>query len=798
MARKFPLTLEYLLSFMIENLGDFEFTLPRSGKQEEETQSQTEVKEMLIDDIMDHVDLENLPWGFELTRDIVDMLVYIICLEHYQNPAMQAREHEIETELREKKKKRNVICERSEPAKKQKITGITRGFSPELVLDFLLGILRQRHYGRYGAILEDPDLNVRAFLLANISPQLQDMFIDGIPTDHQSLATLPNDVTLEGPAIYLHAIGKYRYVGQANNLRTRVWEKLPNEEEHWAVLAYLQFGDIKEAYRGQLQNIAEMLAALLFQSLPAASIDSFLDPSIARSEDVVGLNIALPINQSHLGSKDSGPASIRQLRASTNPLVQQYYQNTIKRAAAASKQTAHAKIHHKDWVSLITAIPVLDPCRQNELRQQKLDSGGDVTPPMPTLIVMPSQLIDNWVRDCDYIDPDVPIALYYGHPKAKYGGNVKVIPGILTKQHPLFNKKDEVNARTIIITSAATLARRHGPNAQASWKVTEEDSRIILKDASEPWSWMKPKRVETATHITLQWLKAIFTIMQSATPTVNHQRDYLGFVAMIEKPGLWSPDNLKRLNITQGLDPYADSLDDKSEDEEIRELRCTTTAFRKFIAESKNPNISGPKLAKVFERSMIRRTYQSRIPFHTGPMIGEMIPPVYSTVFETAFTPQEQAMYDPLRIEYQAKLARRLDSGKIVWNMKFFRYLTLLNTWLGFQHCQHLMPAKRTRALLEDENTLEHLVKVCTEKDAQMWPPIDKGDRPMLVSSMLRGSPKLRSFLKVLSRQVLVQDEKATVWVTFPAQQSAVVKLLRMIGIDARALHAGLTHEERR
>ncbi|KAL8751722.1 MAG: hypothetical protein Q9184_005977 [Pyrenodesmia sp. 2 TL-2023] len=63
---------------------------------------------------------------------------------------------------------------------------------------------------------------------------------------------------------------------------------------------------------------------------------------------------------------------------------------------------------------------------------------------------------------------------------------------------------------------------------------------------------------------------------------------------------------------------------------------------------------------------------------------------------------------------------------------------------------------------------------------------------------MLRGAPKLRALLKVLSRQVLVNDEKAVVWVTFPGQQVVTVHTLRLVGIDAWALHAGMTFEERR
>lgn len=56
------------------------------------------------------------------------------------------------------------------------------------------------------------------------------------------------------------------------------------------------------------------------------------------------------------------------------------------------------------------------------------------------------------------------------------------------------------------------------------------------------------KKVEMATQITLRWLNAVFTIMQSATPTTNHQRDMAGFVAMIEVPALWGLANLQKLN----------------------------------------------------------------------------------------------------------------------------------------------------------------------------------------------------------------------------------------------------------
>lgn len=57
---------------------------------------------------------------------------------------------------------------------------------------------------------------------------------------------------------------------------------------------------------------------------------------------------------------------------------------------------------------------------------------------------------------------------------------------------------------------------------------------------------------------------------------------------------------------------------------------------------------------------------------------------------------------------------------------------------------------------------------------------------------LLRGSPKLRAMLPILTDQVVVHREKAIVWCAFPATQVYVYAALREANIDAR-IHAGTT-----
>ncbi|KAL8881663.1 MAG: hypothetical protein Q9198_001176 [Flavoplaca austrocitrina] len=459
--------------------------------------------------------------------------------------------------------------------------------------------------------------------------------------------------------------------------------------------------------------------------------------------------------------------------------------------------------------------------RQQELRQDRLKNGEDVPKAQPTLVVVPANLVDQWIKDLDFVMPDVPIFLYYGHKKnRKYGGNVCVMDTNLTKRHALFNG-DEKNSRAIILTSSATLARRHGPNAQYRWRTVNEkwkpkvaqEKMNDLDSDSFPYALNGmfaivvvdeahvAKNIETATHQTILWLDASFIIPATATPVINHVRDYTGLINLIQKRGQWHPANLQRLGVSKHVDPYADSYDDDDEEglnKEIRDLRCTTVAYHRLVAECPKPALAGHRLEKAYAMSMLRRTYMSRVPFSTGTQIGDIIPPTVTTTLETAFELHEQEMYDPLAQQLRSRLAKKLENGKIVWNAKNFRQLVLLGTWLGFAHCQHHMGAQRTKALLADPFTISRLVDMCTAQDPDTWPAVDRNDKPHLIAAVLRGAPKLRALLKVVSHQVLVLKEKAIIWVTFPAQQVLITLLLRLTGVDARALHAGLEYDEKR
>ncbi|KAI4186315.1 MAG: hypothetical protein L6R41_003553 [Letrouitia leprolyta] len=86
-------------------------------------------------------------------------------------------------------------------------------------------------------------------------------------------------------------------------------------------------------------------------------------------------------------------------------------------------------------------------------------------------IICPANLVDDWIKELDFIMSDVPISVVYGHKKnRKFGGNVHVLDVNLSKKHALFNGHEK-NAQEIVLTSSATMARRHGSNPQKRWRV---------------------------------------------------------------------------------------------------------------------------------------------------------------------------------------------------------------------------------------------------------------------------------------------------------------------------------------
>ena len=239
--------------------------------------------------------------------------------------------------------------------KRPKLEETSAGFSPEVVLDYLLEILKSDK--RYKDLLNDPKLDVKSIVLASLSDGLLTSFTQGLPTDER-LRELGGDFSAV-TGVYLHVIEEYKYVGQACNLHDRVtrhksamtrqkrpclhyhvWGQLPEADDYWVLLAVLTDPARDKAL---ILNIIEMYGALLFQTLPPAALDKYLDPSIERGEEILGLNVHLPICQGHPIEED-GPR-MHYLRDSHDPTLRGYYKIMLQNGQDAKRRTMLATAH---------------------------------------------------------------------------------------------------------------------------------------------------------------------------------------------------------------------------------------------------------------------------------------------------------------------------------------------------------------------------------------------------------------------------------------------------------------------
>lgn len=379
---------------MTEFLDDCCLTLPESMDPLDETSSETQSRDCAVDDLVQSL-LKDLPVQVQLPQCLfpfLNQLLYWVYANDFHNLRVRQTYQRSKYHFMTRKSQRcfswenthaqDPLVAQTDQSQINEATTTTKrsdmnasqGFSPAKVLDRLLIVLRSQHTVRYGALLDSPQIDLRTIVLEHFTHP-HDFFDKGITADHEQLDSLGGDMRSHRPAIYIHQISEYRYVGQADLLARRVikehrssmyralnpslhywmWEQLPNAKHTWAVLAYVPTDMVPSEQQGLLMNLFEMLGSLLFQTLPSHALDTYLDPSITRTVFTKGLNVALPIYQ----NLNQG-ASIHHLARSKDPLLQQYYTNTLIRSTAARQTTmlSHSIIKYVDGVD-VTLTPVV-------------------------------------------------------------------------------------------------------------------------------------------------------------------------------------------------------------------------------------------------------------------------------------------------------------------------------------------------------------------------------------------------------------------------------------------------------
>lgn len=428
----------------------------------------------------------------------------------------------------------------------------------------------------------------------------------------------------------------------------------------------------------------------------------------------------------------------------------------------------------------------------------------------PVLMVMLTDLIDQWVGEVkgfsDVFDP----IIYYGDDReCKSGGTVKV-KGHLEKNHDIF-KPHPKDKQFLVFTSLSTFMKRHGPSEVQKYRLSEKgftkkqsETTYFINEPEFPGNLdgcfdvivideaHSIKNDETSGHATIRWLNAQFLILATASVAPNRVNDFQGYMEFVDTGiDLWTDENLRKWEVTDKINPY-----ELADNHPAACLRYTTKAVKKFITnvdKAKKPSPAPPDksgfyMSMVWQRCMIRRTYASKNPAKPNHLIGEDICRFFTRRIVCRFTNAEFQKYEAISMEAEMKLIKFIDD-KVVWNRKWSRKLLLNSTWLGFHYISDLLHANSVQYWKQEPRKMLHqwlrlLIDAMKTSDEQNIPILpDEDDVFGILALFCRGSPKLRATLRIIADLIVLQGRKLVIWCAVPANQLLLQGCLSLLGI---------------
>jgi hypothetical protein len=356
--------------------------------------------------------------------------------------------------------------------------------------------------------------------------------------------------------------------------------------------------------------------------------------------------------------------------------------------------------------------------RDNQ-RNDRTSLGLEVSAPRPTVLLVPKSLIHSWKRKIQSFTDRFKIIIYYG-PTRKRGEEAVEYVGQLTKSSPVFDKTNEENARTVIISTVATWAARHGPRKQREWKINECMREAGMKK-SEATKFVDGRQehyellqecvynlkglierliIDEGHELRLQpadfgaaidWIGADYRLIISATQTRKGIHEFVGIMHYIQNPALHQRTYLQSLGFRPdelaGDDPLEAALAicdpfTLSDTDPRAALRYCDAALKLHIFNGQDEAEVGVRMRTVLRKVMLKRSYASTV---NGKRVDQDLPAVQRKTIGCSFTPDEEKLYNAIYFEATARLCRLSDTDGVCWNPSAYRQLCLVTSWISFQ-----------------------------------------------------------------------------------------------------------------
>ena len=220
-------------------------------------------------------------------------------------------------------------------------------------------------------------------------------------------------------------------------------------------------------------------------------------------------------------------------------------------------------------------------------------------------------------------------------------------------------------------------------------------------------------------------------------------------------------------------------------------------------------------ISKIWKKCMICHCFSFCISFNTNDMISDFISLTQMKRISVSFHAFKLQMYKKWKKNLMWNIIVRLSDDQHVWNIIKYHQITLLISWLWFEHVHENVKMSSTRKLMIDvytEKILKWWIRKCmkienahiktSNESAQSedWHKIsekynDYMSQKILVWLLKRAS-KLCVMLSIIQDKVLFYKKKSVVWCNNSEQQEQVESALYTANINVRIFHVRLNHNE--
>ena len=419
------------------------------------------------------------------------------------------------------------------------------------------------------------------------------------------------------------------------------------------------------------------------------------------------------------------------------------------------------------------------------------------------LIVVFFMLIQQWCDEIRIIVSDL-IVIKYFDVESKNDDNFRHDFKLYDKSFDIARNLND-NVRIVIMISYHIWAIRHEFAAQTAWnrfkrkwfqknvdaqyykydfdfsqKMRNVFENVFLKEVH------LIKNIDININVNIKWLNAFFNVCIIATFLWSTFWNFKEILSMIKNSNFWFNEQFHEWMLNDDVNSFENFVNFHFDEM----LKCTIKTFERFVKlNDVDDETKKIRMRQIWTNCLIKRTYVSKLSLKTNFLITKNILIIVANIISINFTSKKQIIHDVFTKFLYAKLNKKLNDDKVVWNMKIVRKFILYFIWLDFKHLKKIIKHESFFQWMNDFNCLWKWFLICHNKNFEHYDvSFAKTNHAQILKRYFHEIFKIRAFCQIVVDVVLKRQKKIYDVMTYSTQQILFYKILVLLDIFATSI----------